>query len=246
MSEANGIRDFFVERFRAEGTPERAAQERRYLKSSLEHYGVSVPRIRALVKELHRERKAPSREALIGAARALWGDGHHESRSAAIALLERYRRSLGGADLDLVEELLVDCATWAHVDWLAPHVAGELVARFPKEGAARLDTWARHPSFWVRRAAMLALLVPIRRGDDPAAFERFSRYAAAMLAEEEFFIRQAIGWVLREASKKRPEWTARFLETHAKEASALTFREGARKLPDDLRHRLERVRAERT
>ena len=50
---------------------------------------------------------------------------------------------------------------------------------------------------------MLALLVPLRRGD-PAQFERFAGYADAMLAEREFFIRKAIGWVLRETGKRQP------------------------------------------
>lgn len=34
----------------AEGTPERAAQERRYLKSDLRHHGASMPAIRRVLK----------------------------------------------------------------------------------------------------------------------------------------------------------------------------------------------------
>ncbi len=49
---------------------------------------------------------------------------------------------------------------------------------------------------------MLALLLPIRRDDD---FDRFVRYAGAMLEEQEGFIRKAIDWVLRDASKRRPD-----------------------------------------
>ena len=45
---------------------------------------------------------------------------------------------------------------------------------------------------------MLALLVPLRRGGGD--FTRFGRYADAMLEEKEFFIRKAIGWVLRDTA----------------------------------------------
>jgi 3-methyladenine DNA glycosylase AlkD len=38
--------------------------------------------------------------------------------------------------------------------------------------------------------------VPLRRGDGD--FDRFARYADAMLEEKEFFVRKAIGWVLRD------------------------------------------------
>ena len=80
-------------------------------------------------------------------------------------------------------------------------MAGALVERFPELGSA-LDRWAKDADFWVRRSAILALLDPLRRGEGD--FDRFSRYADAMLCEKEFFIRKAIGWTLREVSKRRP------------------------------------------
>ena len=48
---------------------------------------------------------------------------------------------------------------------------------------------AGYDDFWVRRTAMLCLLRPLRQGDGD--FERFSRYADAMLADKELFIRKA-------------------------------------------------------
>ena len=88
---------------------------------------------------------------------------------------------------------------WALVDVLAGDVVGEmalhvLIRRTP-------DRWARDDDFWVRWSSMLAELKPLRNG---APFEPFWRRADDMLEEGEFFIRKAIGWVLRETSKKRP------------------------------------------
>ena len=46
-----------------------------------------------------------------------------------------------------------------------------------------LDRWAVDPdSFWVRRAAMLALLVPLRTSDED--WDRFCGYAAALVGDE--------------------------------------------------------------
>ena len=59
-----------------------------------------------------------------------------------------------------------------------------------------------------------------------------------MLGEREFFIRKAIGWVLREVSKKRPELTFEFLREHRDEVSGLTLSEGAKYLPGSYRRRL--------
>ena len=84
--------------------------------------------------------------------------------------------------------------------------------------------------FWVRRSALLALLPGIRHGQPDLA--RFGRYATPMLPEKEFFIRKAIGWVLREISKKDPAYVAEWTRGHLDQMSGVTFREAVRRLPD--------------
>ena len=59
-----------------------------------------------------------------------------------------------------------------------------------------------------------------------------------MLDEREFFIRKAIGWVLREAGKTRPERVVEWLEPRLGRASGLTVREAVRWLPEADRARL--------
>lgn len=66
--------------------------------------------------------------------------------------------------------------------------------------------------FWIRRSAILALLPGVRAGRPDLA--RFTRYAEPMLTETEFFIRKAIGWVLREISRRDPVWVAFWTEQH--------------------------------
>jgi 3-methyladenine DNA glycosylase AlkD len=72
-------------------------------------------------------------------------------------------------------------------------------------------------------------------------FELFASFAARMVGEKEFFIRKAIGWVLRDVSKKRPQLAYEFLSDHIDEISGLTVRVGSTYLPeeqrDELRHR---------
>jgi 3-methyladenine DNA glycosylase AlkD len=62
-------------------------------------------------------------------------------------------------------------------------------------------------------------------------FERFGRYADAMLSEREFFIRKAIGWVLRETAKQRPDRVYEWLLRRAGRASGVTVREAVKYLP---------------
>jgi hydrogenase maturation protease len=230
---------------RRAGTPERAEQERRYLKSELAHYGATVPALRRIAKAALVEAGGAGHEALLAAVEALWATAVHDCRAAAVELLELCPDALGPDDLDLLERLLRESRTWALVDNLAASVAGPLVERHAGL-ARRLDRWAADGDFWLRRSALLALLGPLRRGEGD--FERFGRYADAMLEEREFFVRKAIGWVLRETAKRRPDLVYGWLRPRAARASGVTLREAVRYLPPEQRDELlqpRRVNARR-
>lgn len=144
------------------GHPDRAVGEKRYLRSVLGHLGVRVPVVRRSVQTVRREHPNLSRGDLFALVDALWRRPVHEMRLAAVELLRAYRPLLRPSDLRYVEELARQCRTWALLDPLAVHVAGSLVVDAP-EHAATLDRWA-DDDFWMRRAALLALL-PAIRGD---------------------------------------------------------------------------------
>ena len=227
---------------RAAGDPERAVNEKAYLKSpaSVVHYGASVPAIRRAVLDTVGVDGGLTRRLLLGVVRRLWGSPVHEQRMAAVTLLEDRAELLESEDLALVEKMIRGSFTWAYVDGLAASMAGSLVERYPAL-ANELDRWATDESFWVRRGAMLALLGPLRRG--AGDWKRFTRYADAMLDEKEFFIRKAIGWVLRETSKKRPDRVRRYVSARLDRMAGLTFREAVKRLPAADRKALERAYA---
>ena len=99
--------------------------------------------------------------------------------------------------------------------------------REPDAAKAVLAQWATDDDFWLRRTALLALLGEMRAG---GAFDRriFEAWATPMFSEKEFFIRKAIGWVLRDVAGKDPDWVRGFLERHAAQMSPLSLREARR------------------
>ena len=237
-SKASARVDALEKALRAAGTPERAAREKRYLKSLLEHLGTSVPVIRRAALGFARAHPGLEHDELVALTEALWARGIHECRMAAVELLAHCTPLIGSADARLLERLLHEAQTWAIVDGLAAHVVGPVAERVEAFGAV-LDRWARDESFWVRRAALLALLVPLREGRGD--FVRFGRYADALLGDREFFVRKAIGWVLRDASRRTPQRVAAWLLPRAARASSLTVREAVKYLP--AKSRIEILRA---
>ena len=48
--------------------------------------------------------------------------------------------------------------------------------------------------------------------------------------EKEFFIRKAIGWILRDYSYSNPEWVKKFVDKHADRLSGLSKREALKQI----------------
>jgi 3-methyladenine DNA glycosylase AlkD len=209
------------------GTRKRAVGEKAYLKSDLDFTGTMVSDTRAEVIRRDRE-LALDHDRLVGLVEALWSKPVFERRLAATIFLQRHADLVTVADLPLMERLVRESRTWALVDYLAVDVLGHLVEADAEGASPHLDRWATDDDFWVRRASLLAELRPIRHGAD---LDRFLARAEPMLDEREFFIRKAIGWVLREAGKRRPGDVIALLAPRTDRASGVTIVEAVKYLP---------------
>ncbi|WP_395109441.1 DNA alkylation repair protein [Actinomadura sp. SCN-SB] len=228
-----------VDELRALGGAERAEYEKRYLKSDFTHFGVPMPAIRKVAVAAVRGPR--TREDVLALAESLWsvtenGRPLHEARMASIEILAREVDLLEPGEVAVAERMIRDSASWAYVDGLAEKVVGALVRRFP-EPAEVLDRWVADPYPWIRRTALLALLPGIRAGNPD--LDRLSRYGDALIEETGFFIRKALGWVLRELSKKDPSWVRAWVEPRVARISGVTLREAVRHLPADDAARLK-------
>ncbi len=224
--------DFFRKRFRAAGSAERARYEKAYMKSALAFHGVDMATVRGAAAEFARAH-ALDHDGLVDAVEALYATDWFDLRSAAIGVLERKRALVGGDDATWLISLVRRSACWAHVDWIATKIVPRTLPAAPGK---LLRAWARDDDFWVRRTALLATLDELRAGGGD--FALFEELAVPMLGEREFFIRKAIGWVLRDTSKKRPELVRDFVAEHGAKMSGLTLREATRRLPAEMRRAL--------
>jgi 3-methyladenine DNA glycosylase AlkD len=159
-----------------------------------------------------------SHDDVTALVKDLWAPAMHETRMVAIELLDLYSNLLAPDDSGLVEQMIDTSHTWAYVDNLSASIMGGMVVRYPALMQV-LDRWAKDENFWLRRAAMLALLIELRNGGGD--WDRFTRYADSMLDEKEFFIRKAIGWILRDTARKRKDMVYQWLRPRAHRASTL-------------------------
>lgn len=235
------IADSLEETLRRAGTVHRAVGEKAYLKSDLDFTGTLVSVTRAAVASLDAG-LGLDHDKLIALVGALWSKPVFERRLAATILLQRHPRLLGVADAAVIERLVRESRTWALVDYLAIDVLGRLVQADPDGVSPLMDRWAADDDFWVRRSSLLCELRSIRAG---GPLSRFLARADPMLEEPEFFIRKAIGWVLREAGKRQPDAVTAWLAPRTDRASGVTMREAVKRLPPSDAERLMAAYRER-
>ena len=231
-----------------EADAQRAAGQQAYLKlPEWRFLGLRNPQVQRQVKAWLRQHKELTREQLLEVVEELWsehqGQPVWERRLAAAELLKLRSKLLIREDVEMLERLLRSCHTWALVDVIAPRPLEDLDRRYDLTPV--LDRWIEDEDFWIRRSALLVHLKPLSQGEGD--WDRFTRYAEATLHESEFFVRKAIGWVLRSTSYKRPELVAAWMKPRAHRASGVTVREAVKRLDEaDRAEILERYKKRRS
>ena len=216
------------------GDPERAAQQQRYMKSSLPYRGLTSPELRTLLRPVLGSHLLRTREEWESAVRELWDDAtHREEWYAAIALVRHrsYRTWLDPDALPMLEHLVRTGAWWDVVDELAAHPVGQVLRDHRSVATPVVDAWSVDPdSLWVRRTAVLAQL----RHRELTDTDLLERVLVANLDDttygKEFFVRKALGWALREHARTDPAWVRGFVRTHADRLSGLSRREALKHL----------------
>jgi 3-methyladenine DNA glycosylase AlkD len=205
----------------------RAKQMKAYLLDQFEFLGLPAPVRRQAVKSIGNVQWQSAADVLA-AAELLWQKPQREYRYTAVDLLRKHSARLTVNDLPALQALLLRDAWWETVDGLSAVIAEVLHAAVQQQpnAAEAMDAWLKHPSHWVRRSAMLHQL-GWRLDTDTT---RLFGYAQQLADEQEFFIRKAIGWALRDYARWNPAAVTKFLVQHRAHLSGLTLREAAKHL----------------
>jgi len=194
-----------------------------YMRDQFVYLGIPTPLRRRTARILIRRFHPATPADLRRAAEMLWQMGPREYLYVAVDLLLGHQAKLSVRDLPWLLDLVQVKPWWDSVDSLVK-VVSRLVRREKAGGQARMDRALRAKSFWVRRVAMLHQLGWGRETD----LERLFRYADALASEEQFFIRKAIGWALRDYAWHDPVAVRRYLEQARSRLSPLSCREAGK------------------
>ena len=209
--------------FEQKANPKEAQKQNAYLKDKFIHFGLKTPVRREITKPITVALKSHSVKEAVVLAKLCFQEEEREFHQLGVDIMIRYCKKLPKGSISVIRELIQTNSWWDTVDMLAAKVLGMYLMNFPEE-RAKMDEWIKDEDMWIRRSAILYQL----KYKEHLEEDRLFRYCKLCMHEKEFFIRKAIGWVLREYAKTNRNAVVQFVEKYDKELSNLSKKEALR------------------
>jgi 3-methyladenine DNA glycosylase AlkD len=204
--------------------PARAPAMQSYMKSAMPYLGVSAVPLRKACKALFAGLDWRDSQAWQAEVLAIWrGAQFREERYAAIELtgVRRAKQFHTLGALPMYEEMVVTGAWWDFVDAIASQRLGAILQHERAAMKRAMLEWSADSDMWKRRSAILCQL-KAKAGTD---LELLYACIAPSIDSNEFFLRKAIGWALREYARTDADEVRRYVQRHAARLSGLSRRE---------------------
>lgn len=197
-----------------------------YLKGHFPCLGVMAPVRKELLKDFLQEHGKPGTTEWEDVVKTLWEQPEREFQYLSQDLLIKYKSKYREEHLDWFESLICDRSWWDTVDHLASHCVGAYFLHYPEQRYAAIDRWLSGDDRWLKRTAIIFQLKYGNKTD--AAL--LGQVITDLMHEQDFFIRKAIGWALRQYSRFDADFVRTFVDTHEQALSGLSKKEALRLL----------------
>jgi len=198
-----------------------------YMRHQFPFLGVRAPARRAVVRTALAAAGPPVDQVeVVEAVDRLWALPEREYRYAGCLLADRFTPAASPAFIGHISRWIAADPWWDTCDPLARGCTGRLVRRHP-ELRPTMDRWLAGDDLWLTRGAL------IHMGAWKDAIDREWVFNACLARADhpDFFIRKAIGWVLRDLARVEPNAVVAFVEARGGAAlSELSKREALKNI----------------
>jgi len=186
---------------------ERAAGAKAYLLHQFEFFGIPVPVLRKLSKAYIKENTFSSIAQVEQIVKEVWQYEQREWQYFAIELLYHYKKQWKVSTIKTIEYCITHKSWWDTVDAIAYNWAGEYFKMFPAQIKFITGKWNVADNIWLQRSSLL-FQKKYKEATDTTLLQQYIQHLAA---SDEFFIRKAIGWILREYAYTNAAWVKKFV-----------------------------------
>lgn len=212
-----------------EADPARAPAMQAYMKSAMPYMGVPSTQMRAVCRKVFGKLQYESGAHWQADILEIWRNAaFREEYYAAIELAAvRQARKFQRIDaLPMYRELIISGGWWDTTDAIAPNRLFDILVAARSLMTRELLAWAKDENMWIRRSAILCQM----KAKDQMDLDLLYACIEPSIGSKEFFLRKAIGWVLRHYARTNPDEVRRYVAANEARLSNLSKREALKHL----------------
>ena len=164
--------------------------------------GLKAPVLRQISKDIYRQIDDKSKDNILKISDRLLEDGTRYFLFYAFEWAGKVKKDFEKTDFPRFERWLKKYVNnWGSCDHLCTGPLGHLVFMYP-ELSAKTKKWASSKNMWLRRAAAVSLIVPVRH---ELLLDEVFRTADILLTDPEDLVQKGYGWMLKVAGDRYPD-----------------------------------------
>lgn len=213
----------------AEADPARAPAMQAYMKSAMPYMGVPSAQMRKVCRDVFDKLQYGSSVQWQADVLGIWRNARfREEYYAAIELAAiRQARKFQRMDaLPMYREMIIGGGWWDIIDAIAPNRLFDILVAERGPMTTTLLVWANDENMWIRRSAILCQM----KAKEQMDLDLLYACIEPSISSKEFFLRKAIGWVLRHYARTDPEEVRRYVSANETRLSNLSKREALKHL----------------
>ena len=180
------------------------------MKGQFEYFGIPTKMRREIQKQHITSYGLPGADDFEQIIRECWEWREREMQYFGLELFDKYLKKNDVVLLELIEYMVVSKSWWDTVDGIASWLIGTTFKRHPELIISRTRKWMDSGNIWLQRCCLLFQL----KYKEATDTELLYKYIIELAGNNTFWIRKAIGWILREYSKTNPGAVIEFVNSH--------------------------------
>ena len=207
---------------------------RKFFKEELINYGVRTPVARKIGDKYFKQVKGLEKQAVFKLAEELLQSRLMEEATIAFMWVFKLKDRFEVKDFKVFESWVkkyVD--NWAKCDDFCTHGVGYLIYTYPRL-AGKLFKWTESKNRWVKRAAAVSLIYPVRRGK---LLNQVFKTAKKLLKDEDDMVQKGYGWMLKVAADAYQDKVFKFVMKNKEGMPRTALRYAIEKMPLSLKRK---------
>jgi 3-methyladenine DNA glycosylase AlkD len=182
----------------------------KYMRNHFSFFGIKTDDRRQIFKEVWKENKQEIDQNPREIALELYSKPQRELQYCGIEILiKELKGHYHKKDIELIEKLISTNSWWDSVDTIAKYILGEYLLEYPLEIENVITRFSNSENIWLNRSAILFQLGYKQKTN----FEFLKSECEKHKNKNDFFIRKAIGWALREYAKTNSEAVKNYVDS---------------------------------